>query len=842
MLSHIQLLLNKEQIKEKSDKWFEYRHNILTASEVASVLEANPFATKYELLKRKCKPLKKSKSTNATTWGIKYEPIAIEIYKKFKNVQVYESGLFKHDNINWLGATPDGITSTGKLLEIKSVYNRKITEHEPYYYWIQVQIQLEVTNTEECDLFQCKFIEYDSKKDYYNDKITSKNLKGILKYNGKNFYWKLHEFNCKNIKRDKIWFESKLPILTQFIKDIEYYKINGLPRKKRSRSSSEIDEPVSKRTRSTYNKEYINKDWKKWVSATETKNYILDDPIIDWFNLYGGRYNIISDRNLYNKFNFNEFIKNKGIEFESAVILNLEKRFSSSIRKIANIYQGFSTEKATKTKLEMQRGTPIIVNGVLHNENDNTYGIPDLIIRSDYLNKIVQSEVLTKNEYSHGSNFSKEWFYVIIDIKFTTLTFRKNNNTIRNIGNISAYKSQIVVYNNALANIQGYSSPFGFILGRRIKIENEKFDSFYTMGLIDFIEVDKAIVEKTVNAIKWIKKLKKDGHKWDVYNPTIPELYPNMTNKGDYPWKNAKLDIANKINEITLIWNCGKKERDLAHNSGIFKWTDEKFKADILNFKNNKKIILNSLIKINKQKKNNSKKLYHKKIKNIINTENELELYVDFETANDLHDSFDSVINYTNESNLKLVNNYDNIIYLIGVGYINKKNKWIYQHFMVNRLSHEDEKKIINNWIEYINNICNNLNYTKYKMYHWSNAEPTLLNKALNRHNMEVNLEWFDLLKYFKDTPITVKGATNFGLKTIAKAMYKNKMIKTKWVDCSLDGLSAMLVAWYAEKECKIGRIKNIGSYNKMNDIIDYNEIDCKVIWDILRFLKREYI
>ena len=220
MLYQIQSLLAKEQIEEKSELWYKSRHNLLTASEVASALEANPYTPKYELLKRKCKPLAKSEYSDATEWGIKYEPISIKIYSMFENATVYSAGLFKHDKIEWLAATPDGITSTGKLVEIKNVYNRKIPDIEPYYYWIQVQIQLEVTNMDECDLFQCNFIEYNNKHEYYNDTTTSKNLKGIYKYKNKKYYWKLHEYRCKTIKRDQTWFENKLPILTQFIKDI----------------------------------------------------------------------------------------------------------------------------------------------------------------------------------------------------------------------------------------------------------------------------------------------------------------------------------------------------------------------------------------------------------------------------------------------------------------------------------------------------------------------------------------------------------------------------------------------------------------------------------------------
>ena len=97
------------------------------------------------------------------------------------------------------------ILASGKIvkgkLEIKCVVSRKIKDIEPFYYWVQVQIQLEVCNLEECDFFQCKFIEYKSKEEMDKDVDIQDIFKGQSEYNDNIFYWKLDHFNCKTIKK-----------------------------------------------------------------------------------------------------------------------------------------------------------------------------------------------------------------------------------------------------------------------------------------------------------------------------------------------------------------------------------------------------------------------------------------------------------------------------------------------------------------------------------------------------------------------------------------------------------------------------------------------------------------
>ena len=832
-------LLNKEQIEQRTALWYEKRQNMITASEGASALESNPYQTRYDLLKNKCRCISQQINNPAIEHGIKFEPIALEIYEMFNKVKVFNVGLLQHDTIDWLGASPDGISEHGKLVEIKCVKSRKISHHEPYTYWIQVQIQLEVANIEECDLFQCKFVELSSKRELNREKSTNK---GEFIYNGSPVYWKLLDFNCKTIKRDKNWFKHSLSLLSQFYKDMILYKSIGLPSQKRNRMDSNY--PVAKRTRFSKKKEFLLEDWSTWVSATNVRNYMLDDPILDWLNHFGAKKGFESDITPYNSCNFNEYVKNRGLEFECAVFLNLEKRFGTGVVKVANIYEGYSTDKASVTLLEMKKGTPIIVNGVLHNYTNNTFGIPDLIIRSDYINKICQEESIEYSKVNLSSLFSDDWHYVIIDIKFTTLGLYKNDNFIKKTTSIESYKAQVMIYNDALGVIQNYTPNYAFLLGRRIKQNSQTFDAFYKLGKVEQQFKDINTYEKTKKAVDWIKTLRLNGDSWNIRDTTITKLLPNMKNRSDYPWHSVKKEISICNKEITSLWYCGIPERTLAHKQQLTKWDDTRLSSEIFKFQNDKSKTLDSILKVNRDNlgilPNKLTEQQYQQNKNLLSRQ-KIEFYVDFETANGLHDSFESVTNFTQNYNLEILGRDANIIYMIGIGFTNpSNNKWKYKVFIVDRLTFNDERQIIEDWIQYIDDVCKKYNFKGWpKLYHWSNAEPSLLNKAIQYHNIQNNINWVDLLMIFKTIPITVEGALNFGLKNIAQAMFNANLIKTQWKDSSIDGLCAMLVAWHSESSCKEGQIQILSEYELMDEIIEYNEIDCKVMWDILKVIRK---
>ena len=69
--------------------------------------------------------------------------------------------------------------------------------------------------------------------------------------------------------------------------------------------------------------------------------------------------------------------------------------------------------------------------------------------------------------------------------------------------------------------------------------------------------------------------------------------------------------------------------------------------------------------------------------------------------------------------------------------------------------------------------------------------------------------------------------------------MYENKLINTCWDknNMCLNGLSAMLHAY------KLYKHNNYisGDEPLMKDIMHYNMIDCKVLWEILTFLRNNF-
>ena len=80
-----------------------------------------------------------------------------------------------------------------------------------------------------------------------------------------------------------------------------------------------------------------------------------------------------------------------------------------------------------------------------------------------------------------------------------------------------------------------------------------------------------------------------------------------------------------------------------------------------------------------------------------------------------------------------------NYIFMIGLGWEDPDTgKWQYQDFTVNKVTLEEESKIISDMWKLVDSLM-----TKYQIttlpnfYHWSHAEPTCYSKAIKRHNFK---------------------------------------------------------------------------------------------------------
>lgn len=187
--SQLQHLQNKPQPAQRTDAWYQFRHNLITASELSKVFDTP--AQQNSLIYSKCKPWEPMGRCNNPAsplhWGQKYEPLSVMLYEHVYQTKVGEFGCIAHETLPFLGASPDGINIDpasprfGRLLEIKNVLSREIDGVPLKEYWIQMQAQMEVCDLDECDFLETKFVEYDGYQSYVADKLGGGGGEGCRK-------------------------------------------------------------------------------------------------------------------------------------------------------------------------------------------------------------------------------------------------------------------------------------------------------------------------------------------------------------------------------------------------------------------------------------------------------------------------------------------------------------------------------------------------------------------------------------------------------------------------------------------------------------------------------------
>jgi putative phage-type endonuclease len=273
MEAKIAYLQNLPQPDQRTSEWYEFRYKHLTASNIWKAFSTE--SAKNQLIFEKCQPYASNDKFSAVNiesplhWGQKYEPLSIQLYESMYNTQVSDFGCIPHRNIHFIAASPDGINTQkmseryGRMLEVKNIVNREITGKPKLEYWIQMQVQLEVCDLNECDFLETRFIEYPDEEAFNLDTETSNkkglmmlfmtsNNKPVYEYAPlilnpaahpqwqeemmeknkelnwlKNIYWKLDQLSCVLVLRNKLWFAAALPILKDVWKTIETEKKNG---------------------------------------------------------------------------------------------------------------------------------------------------------------------------------------------------------------------------------------------------------------------------------------------------------------------------------------------------------------------------------------------------------------------------------------------------------------------------------------------------------------------------------------------------------------------------------------------------------------------------------------
>jgi putative phage-type endonuclease len=272
--NQLNYLKNIVQAEQRSDEWYIFRRSTLTASNIYKIFQSD--YSQSQLIIEKSEPIdvNKFKVTNLSSplhWGQKYEPVSLLYYEHINNTKVSQFGCIPHANYSYIAASPDGIICDesselyGRMIEIKNVVSREINSIPKMEYWIQMQLQMEVCNLNECDFLETKFTEYLSEEEYLED-VSSSCYRGfimqfynngevyyeyppftlnaihsneynswtnaqLIKNSSKNYvsniYWKLEVVSCILVLRNNLWFKNALPYIEIFWNNLVVERDSG---------------------------------------------------------------------------------------------------------------------------------------------------------------------------------------------------------------------------------------------------------------------------------------------------------------------------------------------------------------------------------------------------------------------------------------------------------------------------------------------------------------------------------------------------------------------------------------------------------------------------------------
>lgn len=259
--NHVDSILNRPQIPQRTMEWYEQAQKLLTASEFSKLYGSEREYANLVLSKAFPQPIANvnpkfaapTQEMNSFDWGIRFEPVVKNTFSKHWSVDIVDSGRIVHSKDAKVAASPDGILrhciknpeKTARLLEIKCPISRVINETIPFEYWCQMQIQMEVADIDECEYLEVKIESKTARQLEYKKPETShfegtiwlmnkdmeyryayiQEEKGKFETENWSVYetipWSVAHYYHTVVQRDRKWFESTAPIREQFWKDVE---------------------------------------------------------------------------------------------------------------------------------------------------------------------------------------------------------------------------------------------------------------------------------------------------------------------------------------------------------------------------------------------------------------------------------------------------------------------------------------------------------------------------------------------------------------------------------------------------------------------------------------------
>lgn len=631
-------------------------------------------------------------------------------------------------------------------------------------------------------------------------------------------------------------------------------------RKRKHHDSEHIEHCVTKRR--AIDDKFMNNSI--YHSASSVHNYVLNDPILDIFKLVHN-YNYNYSLNPFNSsasINYNKSYDEEysllndfftlGHQFESFIINKLRQEYNCIIEQVCYKKEDNETKKYHDLTTELlKKETPIIYQGALKSvENDQLkfYGSPDIIIKISELKKIIKS---LNTDISDKFND----YYTIVDIKYTGIELKADKKGLLNKGRMKANQSQVSIYWYLLNSQKRFIKELkvfdkAFILGRSCTVNNLEYGPFEYLGYVNVDEYIKDL-QGVYNWLTYSKKLCNDfltnmsknaGNDdtadttetvTDIVDKVVKlcidnKIRPNMCNSYDGPYNFLKKYIASKTHEITSVYNISYKTRNILIENKVEKWSDPNFLEILNNTCKNKyhaSDILKNIIEvnttatttmtdINKEELNliyNSDKLEQFK-KKIVGKEC---YFLDIETTSGIWTK-----DFSTNRHLKTT-------FLIGI--MNTSQE--YTSFLIKGQEYdiyEDAYKHI-----FTDAQQKGRSIKDIIIFHWGHIEKYYTQKVYPEIDTSILC---DLYKEVVNIELASKSCFKYGLKSVFNSLLSNGNvsldhgIKQSVMKSGLNGLKASIEAdkYYQTSST---------NFNIMHDIINYNRLDCLMLFKIYDLL-----
>lgn len=539
-----------------------------------------------------------------------------------------------------------------------------------------------------------------------------------------------------------------------------------------------------------------------YLSATQFEHFISNDQVCDWLSI------VLPKKPQHHPL---QSLFNKGIHFEATVLSTLRLQFKLSLPKLSSLttsreytpYEHRLDLQSTITA--MKRGDPLLYSAYMASEKEELRGIPDLLVRSDYIERYFGITDVPQEPSSFG-----DYYYIPIEIKYSSLSFDKTEKTLLNVHRTKLYKTQLCVYAKILSDLQGVFPCCAFIIGKFSPGIQKTGPFTFPLGHVYFNTRDSDIRTLFYTGLEWLREVHKHAFNRQWVQDHLTVLLPNMKNHQPLYEKEKQL-LCDHYGDVTEFWQCSVRHRvnllDTT-NQTIYSWKHPDFCVDMLHVPAGYIKKIDALFEINKEKNRSilqPKHITHDLYEWRTGPPSSSEWFIDFETTGNANEDEESTI------------------YLIGIGQL--KKSFSYTYFMADSVSPGGEKNLL-------------LSFYKYwkdngspRLWHWY-ADESFWNRACKKYDLDLTLTWLDLHKVFFEGEVMVKGCKNFKLKSYIYALTQHKLINiTLPPDDCCNGMDALsLGEEYYEKKNK----------DILEMILLYNKFDCEALYVLLDMIRKK--